>query len=154
MADNPAELKACERRRMVIRNFSNEKGSRVHLCLEEDRSDPDMCIFMRGPLTVAQWNVTLAEAHELHNALGEYLALTPSPEVGRLVEELRETFAPFLAIGTQFPETVKLIDKKLDGMTCVTLTVTKAQFLAAHETLPKLLSALSGLPRPREQADD
>lgn len=50
-------------------------------------------------------------------------------------EELEAALRPFVGVRDQFPETVKLIDPKLDGLSGITVTVTKAQFLAAARAL-------------------
>ena len=48
---------------------------------------------------------------------------------------LREAFDPFLNIKDQMPQTIKLITKAMDGLTPLTVTVTKAQFLRARAIL-------------------
>lgn len=51
------------------------------------------------------------------------------------LRRLSEALEPFISVRDQFPESVKLINKKMDGFTPVTVTVTKDQFLAARQTL-------------------
>lgn len=52
-------------------------------------------------------------------------------------EELVAALEPFVGIRDQFPQTVKLINPKLNGLTPITVTVTKAQFLAAVAAIAK-----------------
>ncbi len=66
--------------------------------------------------------------------------LRPSGECqayGELVAELTEALEAFAGVYGQFPETLKLINPKLGGFEPITVTVTKAQFLAAHAVLTK-----------------
>lgn len=56
------------------------------------------------------------------------------------VERLEAALAPFVGIRDQFPQTIQLIDPKLDGLTPITVTVTKTQFLAATNALAKARS--------------
>ena len=58
-----------------------------------------------------------------------------------LVGELGETLKPFADIRTQMPESIKLIQKNVDGMKPITITVTKAQMQTAVATLAKLEKA-------------
>lgn len=57
-------------------------------------------------------------------------------EASAEIERLRAALAPFVAMRDCLTvgDNVKLITKKLDGMTPITVTVTKAQFLAALGT--------------------
>ncbi len=54
-----------------------------------------------------------------------------------IVQELTEALAPFAGVRDQFPQSLKLIDPKLDGLSAITVTVTKAQFKNALAALAK-----------------
>jgi len=58
-----------------------------------------------------------------------------------LVGELGEALKPFADIRTQCPESIKLIQKNVDGMKPITITVTKVQMQTAVATLAKLEKA-------------
>lgn len=67
------------------------------------------------------------------NEWGDPVHHTICDEAALEIERLRAVLAPFIAMrdGLTVKENVKLISKKLDGMTPITVTVTKAQFLTA-----------------------
>lgn len=69
-----------------------------------------------------------------------HAAALSSPDRAPAPADLVEAFEPFLAVRDQYPETIKLINPKLDGMEPITVTVTKAQFLAAFNALAALRS--------------
>lgn len=50
-------------------------------------------------------------------------------------DRLREALRAFVNVRDQFPETMKLIRPKLDSLTPITVTVTKAQFIEAVNAL-------------------
>lgn len=58
-----------------------------------------------------------------------------------LVGELGEALKPFADIRTQCPESIKLIQKNVDGMKPITITVTKVQMQTAVAALAKLEKA-------------
>lgn len=49
----------------------------------------------------------------------------------KLITGMVEAFSPFVDVRDQFPQSAKLINPKLSGLEPVTITVTKAQMLAA-----------------------
>jgi hypothetical protein len=57
--------------------------------------------------------------------------------VMRSAPELLEALEAFTNLRDQFPQSVKLINPKLDAMSPVTITVTKAQMLAAVDAVSK-----------------
>ena len=75
----------------------------------------------------------------LHELTGK--SLTAITDLEALVGELGEALRPFADIRTQFPESMKLIQKNVDGMKPITITVTKAQMQTAVATLAKLEKA-------------
>ncbi len=54
-----------------------------------------------------------------------------------IVRELLTALEPFVGVRDQMPQTIKLIDPKLDGMAPLNVTVTKAQFLAGVRAVAK-----------------
>ncbi|MGX9443895.1 hypothetical protein ACWX0K_15135 [Nitrobacteraceae bacterium UC4446_H13] len=59
--------------------------------------------------------------------------LKAESELSALRARVREVVGPFLNIRDQFPESSKLILKKFDGFTPISITVTKDQFRAARQ---------------------
>lgn len=70
------------------------------------------------------------------NPLGT--AWRPQAQRPAMIQELADALAPFVGVRDQFPQTIQLIDPKLDGLTPITVTVTKAQFRAALDILASL----------------
>lgn len=68
-------------------------------------------------------------------------AVTAITDLEALAGELGEALRPFVDIRTQWPESAKLIQKNVDGMKPITITVTKAQMQTAVATLAKLEKA-------------
>lgn len=57
------------------------------------------------------------------------------------LEEAAKVLEPFVNVRDQHPESVKLINGKLDGFTLMSVNVTKDQFIAAHAFLSNLKGA-------------
>lgn len=55
----------------------------------------------------------------------------------RLLDELRDALLSFATVRDQMPQSHRLIDKKLDDLSPITVTVTKGQFRSALEALRK-----------------
>lgn len=53
----------------------------------------------------------------------------------KAIPSLLAAIRPFVNVKDQCPQAIKLIDRKLDGFAPITVTVTKAQFLAALDAI-------------------
>ncbi|WP_228383800.1 hypothetical protein [Sphingopyxis fribergensis] len=93
--------------------------------------NPHLSSSKRGRVSEAMEQME-AFIHFRRNGVPRVPSINQLTEWSDLLGNMRESLAAFVNVRDQFPQSMKLIDPKLDGLTPMTITITKAQFITAE----------------------